>query len=46
MGINYYKGRVCLNVLGGSLKNAAEIYEAAEKYVVVGCRECVCGFRA
>ena len=27
MGINYYKGRVCLNVLGGSLKNAAEIYE-------------------
>ena len=36
MGINYYKGRVCLNVLGGSLKNAAEIYEAAEKYVVVG----------
>ena len=30
MGINYYKGRVCLNVLGGSLKNAEEIYEAAE----------------
>ena len=36
MGINYYKGRVCLNVLGGSLKNAEEIYEAAEKYVLVG----------
>lgn len=36
MGINYYHDRVCLNVLGGSLENAAEIYEAAEKHVVVG----------
>lgn len=36
MGINYYNGRVCLNVLGGSLENAAEIYEAAEKHVEVG----------
>ncbi len=36
MGINYYKNRVCLNVLAGSLKNAEEIYEAAEKHVVVG----------
>lgn len=36
MGINYYNDRVCLNVLGGSLENAAEIYEAADKHVVVG----------
>ncbi len=36
MGINYYNGRVCLNVLAGSLKNAQEIYEAAEKHVEVG----------
>ena len=36
MGLNYYKDRVCLNVLGGSLENAKEIYEAAEKYVAVG----------
>lgn len=36
MGINYYNDRVCLNVLGGSLENAAEIYEAAEKCVEVG----------
>ena len=36
MGLNYYNGRVCLNVLGGSLENAKEIYEAAEKYVAVG----------
>lgn len=36
MGINYYKNRVCLNVLAGSLKNAEEIYEAAEKHVEVG----------
>ncbi len=33
---NFYKGKVCLNVLGNSLKNATEIYEAAEGYVVVG----------
>lgn len=36
MGINYYNDRVCLNVLGGSLKNAEEIYAAAEKHVEVG----------
>lgn len=36
MGINYYNGRVCLNVLAGGLENAKEIYEAAEKYVEVG----------
>ena len=36
MGLNYYNDRVCLNVLGGSLENAKEIYEAAEKYVAVG----------
>lgn len=34
--INYYNDRVCLNVLAGSLENAKEIYEAAEKHVVVG----------
>ncbi|RHK01227.1 KDGP aldolase family protein [Olsenella sp. AM04-33] len=36
MGINYYNGRVCLNVLGGSLDNARDIYEAAEHHVEVG----------
>lgn len=36
MGINYYNGRVCLNVLAGSLENAKEIYTAAEKHVEVG----------
>lgn len=36
MGLNYYNDRVCLNVLGGSLENAKEIYAAAEKYVAVG----------
>lgn len=36
MGINYYKDRICLNVLAGDLKNAQEIYTAAEKHVVVG----------
>lgn len=36
MAINYYKDRVCLNVLGGSLRNAEEIYKAAEKHVEVG----------
>lgn len=36
MGINYYNDRVCLNVLGGSLENAEEIYAAAEKHVEVG----------
>ena len=34
--INYYKDRVCLNVLGGGHENAKEVYEAAEKHVVVG----------
>lgn len=36
MGINYYNDRVCLNVLGGSLQNAKDIYEAAERHVEVG----------
>ena len=36
MGINYYNGRICLNVLAGDLQNAKEIYEAAEKHVEVG----------
>ncbi|WP_455139418.1 2-dehydro-3-deoxy-phosphogluconate aldolase [Thermophilibacter sp.] len=36
MPINYYNDRVCLNVLGGSLDNAREVYEAAEGHVEVG----------
>lgn len=36
MPISYYNDRVCLNVLGGSLRNAADIYKAAEGYVEVG----------
>lgn len=36
MAINYYNGRVCLNVLAGSLENAKEIYAAAEGHVEVG----------
>lgn len=35
-GLNYYKDKVCLNVLGGSIENAKEIYKAAEKNVTVG----------
>lgn len=34
--INYYKDRVCLNVLAGNLQNAEEVYAAADKHVVVG----------
>ncbi|WON76561.1 2-dehydro-3-deoxy-phosphogluconate aldolase [Serratia sp. UGAL515B_01] len=33
---NYYKDRVCLNVLAGSKANAQEIYEAAQGHVLVG----------
>ena len=33
---NYYKGRVALNVLAGSVANAKEIYEAADGHVVCG----------
>lgn len=33
---NFYQNRVCLNVLAGSHKNAKDIYQAAETYVVVG----------
>lgn len=33
--LNFYQGRVCLNVLANSIENAKEIYSAAEKYVVV-----------
>ena len=33
---NYYKNRVALNVLAGSVDNAKDIYEAAEGHVVVG----------
>lgn len=33
---NYYKGRVCLNVLANSVENATECYNAAEKNVVLG----------
>lgn len=34
--MNFYKDRVMLNVLGGSLENAREVYEAGEKHVLVG----------
>ena len=33
---NYYKDRVCLNVLAGSHQNAKDVYQAAEGHVVVG----------
>ena len=33
---NFYRDRVCLNVLAGSKQNASEIYEAAEGHVLVG----------
>lgn len=33
---NYYKDRVCINVLAGSKENAREVYEAGEKYILVG----------
>lgn len=33
---NYYKNRVCLNVLANSIENAKEIYAAAESHVVIG----------
>lgn len=32
----FYKDTVCINVLGGSKQNAADIYEAAEGNIVVG----------
>lgn len=33
---NYYRDRVCLNVLAGSKQNAVDVYEAAEGHVLVG----------
>ncbi|KAB7898577.1 oxo-acid lyase [Rouxiella sp. S1S-2] len=33
---NFYRDRVCLNVLAGSKDNARDIYEAAEGHVLVG----------
>ena len=33
---NFYRDRVCLNVLAGSKANAREVYEAAEGHVLVG----------
>lgn len=33
---NFYRDRVCLNVLAGSKENAREIYAAAEGHVLVG----------
>ena len=35
-GVNFYKGRVCLNCLTNSIENAKAIVEAAEGYVAVG----------
>ncbi|MTH47884.1 2-dehydro-3-deoxy-phosphogluconate aldolase [Intestinirhabdus alba] len=33
---NFYRDRVCLNVLAGSKENARAVYEAAEGHVLVG----------
>lgn len=33
---NFYRDRVCLNVLAGSKANASAVYEAAEGHVLVG----------
>ncbi|WP_337883618.1 2-dehydro-3-deoxy-phosphogluconate aldolase [Chromobacterium haemolyticum] len=33
---NFYQGRVCLNVLAGSKRNARDIHQAAEGHVLVG----------
>ncbi|MFG6656179.1 KDGP aldolase family protein [Scandinavium sp. M-37] len=33
---NFYRDRVCLNVLAGSKANASEVYEASEGHVLVG----------
>lgn len=35
-GLNFYKGRVCLNCLTNSIENAKAICEAAEGHVAVG----------
>lgn len=35
-GLNFYKGRVCLNCLTNSIENAKAILEAAEGYVALG----------
>lgn len=35
-GLNFYKGRVCLNCLTNSVDNAKAIYEAAKGHVAVG----------
>ena len=35
-GVNFYKGRVCLNCLTNSIENAKAIVEAAEGHVAVG----------
>ncbi|EQE82719.1 UNVERIFIED_CONTAM: oxo-acid lyase [Clostridioides difficile] len=32
----YYKNRVCLNVLAGSIKNAKEVYNACDGHVLIG----------
>ncbi len=32
----YYKNRVCLNVLAGSIKNAKEVYDACDGHVLIG----------
>jgi len=33
---NFYRDRVCLNVLAGSKDNARDIYDAAQGHVLVG----------
>ena len=34
--INYYNGKICLNVLANDIENAKEIYKAMDKHVLVG----------
>ncbi len=41
-GLNFYKGRVCLNCLTNSVDNAKAIYEAAEVMLQSGfCRQII-----
>lgn len=42
---NFYRDRVCLNVLAGSKDNAREIYDAAEGHVWSACSQKLSGRR-
>ena len=35
-GLKFYKDRVCLNCLTGSIENAVALYEAAEGHIALG----------